>query len=85
MAVRVKRGYTTKALWDEEWFIRGITTKTEERSERIRIRKARCTWNPTWSGADDRQPGEKGESHGQLDKILLPYGIQLNAPSITVP
>lgn len=74
-------------LWDEEWFIRGVT-KNGKRIGTIRDKEGKIhlesnVWAVLSGAADD----EKGrQAMDSVEKYLYtPYGIMLNGPSYTVP
>lgn len=74
-------------LWDEEWFIRGITKNgkkigtTQDKEGRIHLESN--AW-AVLSGAADKEKGL--QAMDSVKKYLLTdYGIMLNAPSYTVP
>lgn len=74
-------------LWDEEWFIRGVTkngkkigTKKENEGK---IHLESNAW-AVLSGAASEEKGKKALD--SVDEYLYtPYGIMLNGPSYTVP
>lgn len=74
-------------LWDGEWYIRGITKNgrkigtSEDKEGKVHLESN--SW-AVLSGAADPERGKKAMD--SVDKYLYtPYGIQLNAPSFTVP
>lgn len=74
-------------LWDEEWFIRGITKSGRKigtvRDKEGRIHLESNAW-AVLSGAATYEQGIRAMD--SVDKYLYtPYGIMLNAPSYTVP
>lgn len=76
-----------KELWDEEWFIRGITKNGRKigtmQDKEGRIHLESNSW-AVLSGAADLEKGLKAMDN--VKKYLLTdYGIMLNAPSYTVP
>lgn len=86
LAEKVKEVCNTE-LWDEEWFIRGVTkngkkigTKQDKEGQ---IHLESNAW-AVLSGAASREKGIKAMDSIH-DKLLTPYGILLNAPSYTVP
>lgn len=74
-------------LWDEEWFIRGITKNGKKigtnQDKEGKIHLESNAWAVLSGAASD----EKGiKAMDSVDKHLFtPYGIMLNAPSYTVP
>ena len=83
---RVKRVCETQ-LWDEEWFIRGITKSgkkigtAEDKEGKVHLESN--AW-AVLSGAATYEQGLKAMD--SVEKYLYtPYGIMLNAPSYTVP
>lgn len=83
---RVKRVCETQ-LWDEEWFIRGITKSgkkigtAEDKEGKVHLESN--AW-AVLSGAATYEQGLKAMDN--VEKYLYtPYGIMLNAPSYTVP
>lgn len=86
MAERVKE-VCNKELWDEEWFIRGITKNGRKigtnQDKEGKVHLESNSW-AVLSGAANPEKGKKAMD--SVDKYLYtPYGIQLNAPSYTVP
>jgi len=86
MAQKVKE-VCDRQLWDEEWFIRGITRNgkkigtKEDKEGKVHLESN--AW-AVLSGAADREKGLKAMD--SVKKYLFtPYGIMLNAPSYTVP
>lgn len=86
MADKVKKVCDTQ-LWDEEWFIRGVTkngkkigTKQDEEGK-IHLE------SNAWAVLSGAAVGEKGKkAMDSVEKYLFtPYGIMLNAPSYTKP
>lgn len=74
-------------LWDGDWYIRGITKNgrkigtSEDKEGKVHLESN--SW-AVLSGAADPERGKKAMD--SVDKYLYtPYGIQLNAPSFTVP
>lgn len=86
MAEKVKEVCDTK-LWDEEWFIRGVTKNgrrigTKEDTEG-KIHLESNAW-AVLSGAASEEKGIKAMD--SIDKYLYtPYGIMLNGPAYTKP
>lgn len=86
MRERVKEVCDTE-LWDEEWFIRGITkngkkigTKNDKEGK---IHLESNAW-AVLSGAASEEKGKMAMD--SIEKYLYtPYGIMLNGPSYTVP
>lgn len=76
-----------RELWDEEWYIRGITGNgrkigTKEDTEgRIHLE------SNAWAVLSGAAPEDKGiKAMDAVDRYLYtPYGIMLNGPSYTVP
>lgn len=86
MLEKVKKVCDTE-LWDEEWFIRGVTKNgkkigtKEDKEGKIHLESN--SW-AVLSGAASQEKGEKAMD--SVEKYLYtPYGIMLNAPSYTVP
>lgn len=78
---------TDTVLWDEEWFIRGITKNgrkigtKKDREGKIHLESN--AW-AVLSGAASKEQGEKAMD--SVDQHLYtPYGIMLNGPSYTEP
>lgn len=76
-----------KELWDEEWFIRGITKNGKKigtsKDKEGKVHLESNTW-AVLSGAADYEKGI--QAMDSVDKYLYTdYGILLNAPSYTVP
>ncbi|HEX3078061.1 MAG TPA: N,N'-diacetylchitobiose phosphorylase [Lachnospiraceae bacterium] len=74
-------------LWDEEWFIRGITAGGRKigtkQNKEGRIHLEANAW-AVLSGAASKEQGEKAMDY--IDQNLYtPYGIMLNGPSYTRP
>lgn len=86
MKERVKEVCDTQ-LWDEEWFIRGITKNgrkigtTKDKEGKIHLE------SNSWAVLSGAAEGEKAvKAMDSVEKYLFtPYGIMLNAPSYTVP
>ena len=76
-----------RELWDEDWFIRGITKNgrrigtKEDREGKIHLESN--AW-AVLSGAASYEKGVKAMDSVK-DWLFTPYGIMLNAPSYTVP
>ena len=74
-------------LWDEQWFIRGITKNGRKigtsRDTEGKIHLESNAWAVLSKAADT----EKGKMamDSVREHLLTPYGIMLNAPSYTVP
>lgn len=86
MAEKVKK-VCNEELWDEEWFIRGITKNGRKigtmQDKEGKVHLESNSW-AVLSGAASREKGLKAMD--SVDKYLFtPYGIMLNAPSYTVP
>lgn len=76
-----------RELWDEDWYIRGITKNgrkigvKEDREGKIHLESN--SW-AVLSGAADMEKGRRAMD--AVDRYLYtPYGIMLNAPAYTVP
>lgn len=86
MAEHVKE-VCNNELWDEEWFIRGITKNgkkigtMEDKEGKIHLE------SNAWAVLSRAASLEKGKkAMDSIEKYLsTPYGIMLNAPSYTVP
>lgn len=86
MAEHVK-AVCNNELWDEEWFIRGITKNgkkigtMEDKEGKIHLE------SNAWAVLSKAASLEKGKkAMDSIEKYLsTPYGIMLNAPSYTVP
>ncbi len=86
MQSRVKE-VCDKELWDEEWYIRGIT-KNGKKIGTIRDKEGKIHLESNaWAVLSGVAPKEKGiQAMDSIDKYLgTPYGIMLNGPSYTVP
>lgn len=76
-----------KELWDQEWFIRGITKNgkkigtSEDKEGKIHLESN--AW-AVLSGAATKEKGKKAMD-SVYEYLYTPYGILLNAPSYTVP
>ena len=86
MSLKVKEVCNT-VLWDEEWFIRGITHNGKKigthKDTEGKIHLESNAW-AVLSGAVDEEKGCRAMD--SIEKYLLtPYGIMLNAPSYTKP
>lgn len=86
MAQKVQK-VCDEQLWDEEWFIRGITQKgkkigTKEDQEG-KVHLESNAW-AVLSGAAEPEKGKKAMDSVR-EYLSTPYGIMLNAPSYTVP
>lgn len=86
VAEKVKQVCNTE-LWDEEWFIRGITKNGKKigtaQDKEGKVHLESNAW-AVLSGAADYEKGIKAMD--SIDKYLYTdYGILLNAPSYTVP
>lgn len=86
MLEKVKKVCDTE-LWDEEWFIRGVTKNGKKigtmADKEGKIHLESNAW-AVLSGAASQEKGEKAMD--SVEKYLFtPYGIMLNAPSYTVP
>lgn len=86
MATHVK-DVCNNELWDEEWFIRGITkngkkigTSTDKEGK---VHLESNAW-AVLSGAASEEKGIKAMDSVK-EYLATPYGIMLNAPSYTVP
>lgn len=86
MAEKVKK-VCDEQLWDEEWFIRGITKNgkkigtKEDKEGRVHLESN--AW-AVLSGAVDEEKGRKAMDSVR-EYLFTPYGIMLNAPAYTVP
>lgn len=86
MAEKVKK-VCDEQLWDEEWFIRGITKNgkkigtKEDKEGRVHLESN--AW-AVLSGAADEEKGRKAMDSVR-EYLFTPYGIMLNAPAYTVP
>ncbi len=86
MAEKVKK-VCDEQLWDEEWFIRGITKNgkkigtKEDKEGRVHLESN--AW-AVLSGAADEEKGRKAMDSVR-EYLFTPYGIKLNAPAYTVP
>lgn len=83
---RVKKA-TDSQLWDEEWYIRGIT-KNGKRIGTSKDKEGRIHLESNaWAVLSGAAPYDKGKSAmDAVDTYLYtPYGIMLNGPSYTVP
>lgn len=76
-----------KELWDEEWFIRGITKNGKRIGTSQDIEGKVHLESNAWAVLSGAATHEKGIiAMDSVDKYLYtPYGIMLNAPSYTVP
>ncbi len=76
-----------KELWDEEWFIRGITKNGKRIGTSQDIEGKVHLESNAWAVLSGAATYEKGIiAMDSVDKYLYtPYGIMLNAPSYTVP
>lgn len=86
LAAHVKEVCNTE-LWDEEWFIRGVTKNGRKigtmNDKEGKIHLESNAW-AVLSKAADREKGMKAMD--SVEKYLYtPYGIMLNGPSYTVP
>lgn len=86
MAEHVKE-VCNRELWDEEWFIRGVTKNGKKigtmQDKEGKIHLESNAW-AVLSGAADREKGIRAMD--SVEKYLYtPYGIMLNGPSYTVP
>lgn len=74
-------------LWDEEWYIRGITKNGKKigtnKDKEGKIHLESNAW-AVLSGAADMEKGKKAMD-SVYRYLFTPYGIMLNAPSYTVP
>lgn len=86
MAEAVKE-VCNKELWDEEWFIRGITKNGKKigtnQDEEGKIHLESNSW-AVLSGAATHEKGIKAMD-SVYEHLFTPYGILLNAPSYTKP
>lgn len=86
MAEEVKKVCDSE-LWDEEWFIRGITKNGKKigtnKDKEGKVHLESNAW-AVLSGAASQEKGIKAMD--SVEKYLYtPYGIMLNAPAYTVP
>ncbi|ABX44201.1 GH36-type glycosyl hydrolase domain-containing protein [Lachnoclostridium phytofermentans] len=76
-----------KELWDQEWFIRGITKNGKKigtiNDKEGKIHLESNSW-AVLSGAATEEKGLKAMD-SVYEHLYTPYGILLNAPSYTVP
>ena len=86
MAAQVKKVCDTK-LWDEEWFIRGVTKNGRKigtiHDQEGKIHLESNAW-AVLSGAASPDKGQKAMD-SVYQYLYTPYGIMLNGPSYTVP
>ncbi len=86
MAEKVKK-VCDEQLWDEKWFIRGITKNGKRigtmRDEEGKVHLESNAW-AVLSGAASREKGLQAMDSVR-EYLFTPYGIMLNAPSYTVP
>lgn len=86
MAEQIKK-VCDEVLWDQEWYIRGITGKgkkigtMEDREGRIHLE------SNAWAVLSGAAPEEKGKKamDSVYEQLFTPYGIMLNGPAYTVP
>lgn len=74
-------------LWDQEWYIRGITKNGKRIGTIHDIEGKIHLESNAWAVLSGAAPTEKGlKAMDAVDKYLYtPYGIMLNGPSYTVP
>ncbi|MFI3176366.1 MAG: N,N'-diacetylchitobiose phosphorylase [Eubacteriales bacterium] len=74
-------------LWDEEWFIRGITKNGKKIGTSKDVEGKVHLESNSWAVLSKAASYEKGiQAMDSVKKYLsTPYGIMLNAPSYTVP
>lgn len=81
------KGVCQRELWDEEWFIRGITKSGRKIGTKHDLQGKIHLESNAWavlSGAATKEQGAKAMD--SVDRYLYtPYGIMLNGPSYTVP
>lgn len=86
MAENVKK-VCDEQLWDEEWFIRGITRNGKKigtkKDKEGKVHLESNAW-AVLSGAADSEKGIKAMDSVR-EYLFTPYGIMLNAPAYTVP
>ncbi len=86
MAEKVKKICNT-ILWDEEWFIRGVTKNGKRIGTNQDLEGKIHLESNAWavlSGAADIEKGNRALD--SIEKHLYtPYGLMLNAPAYTVP
>ncbi|MBR3645504.1 MAG: N,N'-diacetylchitobiose phosphorylase [Lachnospiraceae bacterium] len=86
MAEKVKAVCDTE-LWDEEWFIRGITKNHKKIGTKKDVEGKVHLESNSWavlSGAATYEKGIKAMDSVH-EYLATPYGIMLNAPSYTIP
>lgn len=83
MKSKVKKA--SEQLWDEQWYIRGITKHGRSigtgKDEEGKIHLESNAW-AVLSGAADREKAEKAMNSVET-WLFTPYGLQLNAPAYT--
>lgn len=83
MKSKVKKA--SEQLWDEQWYIRGITKYGRPigtgKDEEGKIHLESNAW-AVLSGAADREKAEKAMNSVET-WLFTPYGLQLNAPAYT--
>ncbi|MEG1847914.1 MAG: N,N'-diacetylchitobiose phosphorylase [Lachnospiraceae bacterium] len=86
MAEKVKKVCDTK-LWDEEWFIRGVTKNGKKIGTMQDTEGKIHLESNAWAVLSGAASYEKGiQAMDSVEKYLYtPYGIMLNAPSYTKP
>ncbi len=86
LAKQVKK-VCNEQLWDESWFIRGITKNGKKigtaKDKEGRIHLESNAW-AVLSGASSPEKGRQAMD-SVYENLFTPYGIMLNAPSYTVP
>ena len=81
------KGVCDRELWDEDWFIRGITKNgkrigtKEDKEGKVHLE------SNSWAVLSGAATYEKGirAMDSVKEYLFTPYGIMLNAPSYTVP
>lgn len=86
MQIKVKNACDSE-LWDEEWYIRGITKKNNKIGTKEDVEGKIHLESNAWAVLSGAAPKDKGiKAMDSVEKYLYtPYGIMLNGPSYTVP
>ena len=86
MKERVKQVCDTQ-LWDEDWFIRGITKRGRKIGTKEDVEGKVHLESNAWAVLSGASSYEKGirAMDSVKEYLLTPYGIMLNAPSFTKP
>ena len=76
-----------RELWDEEWYIRGITRNGRKIGTKADTEGRIHLESNAWAVLSGAAPVDKGrKAMDAVDRYLYtPYGIMLNGPSYTVP